>query len=189
MTQVRLNPERLAELEAGGWRAYYDRNWPRVIKLMIELNQEQFHIPFPLSVVAAFHIARASLAWAPVENKPDETRRHLLRYYRVARRWSGFEFSAEKAAALEIGYWIEHRRLSGESDKTAFIEAMTALHSELFGLPLERVRESAEWRVRANNTVDLITSGTSTDPETDWANLEESLRRCYRSIDRELNSR
>jgi hypothetical protein len=35
---------------------------------MVQLNQEQFHIPFPLSMVAAFHVARGSIAWAPVDN-------------------------------------------------------------------------------------------------------------------------
>jgi hypothetical protein len=183
---MRLHPERLAELESDLWRAYYDRDWLRVIRLMIQLNQEQFHIPFPLAVVAAFHIARASVAWAPVDNDPAAVRRHLLRYYRIARRWSGLNFDAPTAADLEIGYWIEHRRLSGKPDKASFVEAMTALHSHLFDLPLARVRESAEWRVRANNAVDEITSGRSADPETDWTRLEDDLRQCYRSIDREL---
>ena len=186
MSSVRLHPERLAALEAGLWRAYYDRNWPRVVKLMVQLNQEQFHIPFPLSLAAAYYIARASIAWAPVDNDAKAVRRELLRYYRIARRWSALSFDARRAADLEIGYWIEHRRLSGKPDKTSFVDAMTALHAELFGLPEARVRESAEWRVRANNTVDLITSNTSTEPEADWAKLEEELRRCYRSIDREL---
>jgi hypothetical protein len=43
-------------------------------------------------------------------------------------------------------------------------------------------RESAELRVLANNTVNLITGKTSTDPEADWAKLESYLRDCYRSI-------
>jgi hypothetical protein len=186
MSDLRLNAERLAELEAGGWRAYYDRNWPLVVKLMVQLNQEQFHIPFPLSVVAAFHIARASVAWAPVDNKPDETRLHLLRFYRIARRWSELRFDPVRAADRELTYWIEHRRLVGDPDKSAFVDAMTALHAELFGLSPERMRESAEWRVRASNTVDLITGGTSVDPEADWAKLEQELRECYRSVNREL---
>jgi hypothetical protein len=41
----------------------------------------------------------------------------------------------------------------------------------------------------AANTVDLITSDTSTDIEGDRAKLEESLRRCYRSIQNELNEK
>jgi hypothetical protein len=185
-SEVRLDPRRLAQLEAGGWRAYYDRDWLRLITLMVQLNQEEFHIPFPLSVVAAFHVARGSIAWAPVNNDPAEVRAHFVRYYRMARRWSGREFSPRRAAELEIDYWIEHRRLSGKPDKTSFVEAMTALHAELFSLPPETVRSSAEWRVRANNTVDLITSGTSFDPEADWAKLEDELCECYRSINTEL---
>jgi hypothetical protein len=50
------------------------------------------------------------------------------------------------------------------------------------------MRESAEWRIKANNTVDLITGALSTDPEADWATLEEELRQCYRSIQRELDA-
>jgi hypothetical protein len=182
VARIELDPERLAQLEAGGWRAYYDRNWPRLIQLMVQLNQEQFHIPFPLSVVAAYHVARGSIAWAPVKNDPEVVRRHFTRFYRIARRWSGLQFEPRRAAELEIGYWIEHRRLIGNPDKSSFVEAMTALHSHLFCLPLERMRDSAEWRIRANNTVDLITSGESKDPEADWAKLEDELRQCYRSI-------
>jgi hypothetical protein len=184
--RVQIHPERLAQLEAGGWRAYYDRDWPRVISLMVQLNQEEFKIPFPLSVVAALHIARASVAWAPVEHDIAAVQRDLTRFYRMARRWSGMTFQPRRAAQLELGYWIEHRRLVGEADKAPYVEAMAALHSELFGLPKERMRPSAEWRVRASTTVDGITGGTSTDPEADWAKLEGELRECYRSIDREL---
>jgi hypothetical protein len=43
--------------------------------------------------------------------------------------------------------------------------------------------------VLANNTVDLITSHTSTDPEADWRKLEEYLRETYRSIQREMRAK
>jgi hypothetical protein len=105
----------------------------------------------------------------------------------MAARWSDLEFDPVRAADLEIGYWIEHRRLLGIADKSSFVDAMAALHADLFGMPVDRMRDSAEWRVRANNTVDLITSGESTDSEMDWAKLEEELRQCYQSIDREVN--
>ena len=185
---IQLDPERIARLEGGGWRAYYDRDWPRLLRLMVELNQAQFHIPFPLSVVAAFHVARGSAAWAPTDHDEDAVRTHFRRFYRMARRWSGMTFDPRRAAALEVDYWIEHRRLIGNPDKESFIQAMTALHSHLFDLPPDRARDSAEWRVKANNTVDLITGGLSTDQAADWAQLENELRQCYRSLQRELNA-
>jgi hypothetical protein len=185
---MRLKPERIAYLEATGWHAYYDRDWLKLIGLMVQLNREQFHIPLPLAVVAAFHVARGSAAWAPIDNDPDDVRRHFTRFYRIARRWSGMQFQPRRAAELEIDYWIEHRYLIGNPDKEPFIRAMTALHSHLFGLPLQSMRESAERRVEANNIVDQITGHVSTDPEADWARLEQELRHCYRSIQHELDA-
>ncbi len=38
------------------------------------------------------------------------------------------------------------------------------------------------------STVDLITGKKSTDSEGDWAKLEEYLRRCYHSIQVQLNA-
>jgi len=46
----------------------------------------------------------------------------------------------------------------------------------------EAARESAEYRVRASNTVDRITSRRSKDLEDDWRSLEEDLTRCYRVV-------
>ncbi len=64
---------------------------------------------------------------------------------------------------------------------------MIALHSAAFGIAPQQARDSAELRVQANNIVDGITSKHSTDPQADWAKLEELLRQCYRSIQRQLN--
>src|SRR5690606_30927812 len=96
--------------------------------------------------------------------------------------YSGLAFDPARAALLEEQYWDVHRRLSGQPDKTEFVETMVALHSELFGLSPEAARPSAELRVEANNKVDLITSRQAADPEATWRALTEDLRGCYRSI-------
>ena len=189
MAAFRLDPERVAALEAGGWRAYYDRDWLKLMRLMVQLNQEQFHIPFPLSLVAAIHVARGSAAWAPQDHDLDAVRSHFERFYRMARRWSHLDINPRLAARLEIDYWVWHRELVGKPDKEPFIQAMTRLHSHLFDLPEERMRDSAEWRVKANNTVDRITGRESQDPEHDWAQLEDELRKAYRSIQAEIDAR
>jgi hypothetical protein len=74
--KIQINPGRLASLESSGWRAYYDRDWPQLVSLMVQLNQEQFHIPFPLSVQAALHVARGSSIGV---SSAIPTSRHLWR--------------------------------------------------------------------------------------------------------------
>ena len=81
-----FDPEAVAHFEAHGWRAYYDRRWLALLRLVVSLCHEQFHIPFPMSVVAAYYIARASKAWAPMDHDLDEVRHYYYQFYRVARR-------------------------------------------------------------------------------------------------------
>ena len=85
-----LQPERVASFEAAGWKAYYDRKWVKMLRLLVLLCQEQFHIPFPQSLLAAFYTTRASLAWVPVEHDEHTARvdaaEDLRRIVRPARR-------------------------------------------------------------------------------------------------------
>jgi hypothetical protein len=84
---------------------------------------------------------------------------------------------------------VEHRRLVDNPDKSDFVQSLAALHGELFSLPTDQMRESAEWRVKANNTVDQITSGRSQNLGADWLRIEEQLVHCYRSIFSAVNGR
>ncbi len=177
-----FNPDRIARYEANGWRAYYEHNWLRLLRLIVATNQAEFHIPFPMSLLAAYYITRASAAWVSTNHDRDAVRRLHEKYYEIVRRYSGLTFDVPRIAALEEQYWEVHRRLSGKPDKTEFVDTMVALHSELFNISPDEARESAALRVAANTTVDEITGKRSTDPEADWRKLEDQLRRCYRSL-------
>ena len=185
-TTFKVNPERVAYFEAAGWRAYYDHKWIKMLRLIVGLCHEQFSIPFPLSLLAGYYTTRASAAWVPVDHDEQKVLRYLEKFYKLARRFSSLKFDPSRVAALELHYFNVHRRLSGKSEQDEFLQTLIDLHSAIFGLSPEQVKESAEWRLLAANTVDLITSHTSTDVEGDWMKLEEYLRRCYRSIEHEL---
>ena len=182
-----FNPDRVAYFEAAGWRAYYEHRWFKMLRLIVGLCQEQFSIPFPMSLRAGYYTTRASAAWVPVEHDEQQILAYLEKFYRVARHYSGLKYEPSRVAVLELQYFDVHRRLSGNPEKDEFLQTLIDLHSAIFGLSADQARESAGWRLLAANTVDLITSNTSTDIEGDWAKLEEYLRRCYHSIQRELH--
>jgi hypothetical protein len=184
--QWTFDPDRVAQLEARGWRAYYDRQWPQLAYLMIELCQAEFRIPFPVSLVAAYYVVRATQAWAPVDHDVRVAQGYYAAFYRLAGRYSGLGFDPRRVAALELAYDDVHRRLVGVEDKTEFVNTLVELHTALFGLSPEQARPSAEWRVQAAEAVDRITSGRSVDVAADWATVEQCLRNCYRSIQHEL---
>ena len=185
-TTFKLNPDRVAYFEAAGWRAYYDHKWIKMLRLIVGLCQEQFHIPFPMSLLAGYYTTRASAAWVPVDHDEQKVFRYLQKFYQFARLYSGLKFDPNRVAELELRYFDVHRRLAGNPENEEFLQTLIDLHSAIFGISPEQAKESAEWRLLAATTVDLITSHTSTDVEGDWKKLEEDLRRCYRSLHQQL---
>lgn len=180
-----FDPDHVAYLEAEGWRSYYDKKWLRVFQLMERTASVEFHIPFPLSIQAAYFVTRAAIAFKPVDNDLPGTRAYLEKYYRLVRRYSGLLFDPVEVTRLELEYWIIHRRLSGAPDHSELVNVLTDLHAVTFGIPRERAKESGDWRTKAAITVDGITGRRSTDLAADWRLLEEQLRSCYRSLARE----
>ncbi len=177
-----FRPDRVAYFEAEGWRAYYDRKWPRLLKLMVGICHEQFSMPWLKALEGAYYVTRASVAWVPLDHDERKVLHYYEAFYRQARRYSGLVFDTKRVAELELRYNDEHRRLIGQQDKQPLLDTLIGLHALLFALPESEVRESAEWRLKALNTVDGITQHTSTDVESDWRKLEDELRHCYRSI-------
>jgi hypothetical protein len=131
----RLNPEQIAYYEKAGWEAYYDRNWPRAFGLMVRLIESQFYVPFPRSLLAALHVVRASIAFAPRDHDLDATLAHLERFYRIAARANSGIFDPRRAAELELRYWVIHRELAEtpELDKRPLVQSLADLHAALFG--------------------------------------------------------
>ena len=183
-----FDPDKVARLEAGGWRAYYDRKFVKLFRLVVSLAHEQFRMPFLQALLGAYYVTRASIAWIPLNHDVDRVLHFYEKFYRLARRYSGLSFDPRRAAKLELRYNDDHRRLVGREDKEPLLQTLMELHSVLFGLPESAVRESAEARLRALNTVDLITSRQSNDIEADWRVLEGDLQRCYRSLAQTLGS-
>lgn len=182
MPSFRLNPDRVAYYEVEGWKAYYDHAWLRLLRLVIGLVQEQFHIPFPVSLLAAYYTTRASVAWVPVDHDLTVVQKYLEKFYQLARRYSGLTFDPKLVAELELRYWIVHRELSGKPDKTDFVKVMVELHSAIFAIGSENALESARQRVQANVILDTITARQSDDLARDWKRCEDHLRLCYAAI-------
>ena len=185
-----FQPERVAALEAGGWKAYYDRDWPGVLMLMVQMNRTQFCMGWLDAMTGALDIVRAAAAFAPVDNDVPAATAHLARFYAKARQTAGLSTDAATLAALEMEYWIVHRTLAvarkTAPDHAGDIAPMTAalerLHAALFSAPPAAIHRSAAGRAQAAALVDRITGGYSPDVGADWAAIEHELSAAYRAV-------
>lgn len=186
---LRFDPKRVAYFEKAGWEAYYNRQWGRVLALMVGLNREQFRMPWWVAMWAAFDTVRAAKAFAPVDNDIPNATRHLVNYYAKARRYAGIATSAEQLAALEMDYWIVHRQLAmhrqqhqADDNIEPMVQAFMRLHAALFDASAAAMRPSAHARALAAVAVDRITGKYSTDVAADWRAVEQYLVEAYEAV-------
>lgn len=187
--QHRIDPDTIGFCEGAGWAAYYDRDWPQVLWLMVRLNRAQFGMGWGEAIAAALDTVRAAAAFAPVANDLRATRHHLTRYFARARRAAGMRAEAATLAALELDYWVVHRELANrrkvnraDANLAPMVDALAQLHAAVFGSTPERMRVSAALRALAAARVDRITGGYSDDVAADWAQIHQLLRDAYRAI-------
>jgi len=188
-TSFSFNPEQVAYYEKAGWEAYYDRHWTRTFWLLVQLNREQFRMPWWTALTAALDTVRASMAFAPIDNDVPKAQHFLERFFAKARRSMDIAAPAQRLAALEMTYWIVHRQLAirrqrdqADDNIEPMVQALTELHAALFATTPTQARTSAEYRALAAQTVDRITGGYSTDVAADWRTVEAYLRRAYQAI-------
>lgn len=184
------NPDVVAYYEKEGWRAYYDRNWPRAFGLLVKMNREAFRMSWFTAYAAALDTVRASIAFAPLEgNDVAKAQKYMARFYEKARKALDMPAEAHRLAELEIDYWVVHRELAlrrkqnqEDDDIEPMVNSLNALHVALFDSTLEAMRPSAEWRALAAKTVDRITGNYSDDVDEDWRRVEEYLQKAYQAV-------
>ena len=180
-----FDPDQLAYLEVAGLRAYYDHKWLKMLRLVVQLMHEQFSLSWPRAVQAAYYVTRASVAWEPVDNKPEVTRLYIRKFYSHAARYgSSSSYDPRKVAEIEFKYWELHRQrgIHPDSDVAPYVQCLANLHSALFGLPEDAVQESAVNRAHGTDAIDRVTGKRSKDMEADWREAEKYLRLAYSSI-------
>jgi hypothetical protein len=180
-----FDPDRLAQLEVAGWRAYYSKRWAKMLVLLLQLSREQFGFSWPRALQAAYYIVRASVAWKPVDHDVKVVRRYLRKFYRFARQHgSRFRFDPREVANAELRYWFVSRKYSTTPwrEDSPLIQTMTDLHAALFRITPEAAHPSGYWRARSLHELGIITGGRSTDLEGDWARVEDLLRDGYRRL-------
>ena len=185
-----FDPDMVARLEASGWKAYYAHDWLRAFLLLVRMDQEQFHIPFPRSLLAAYYTVRASIAFAPADHDAalPAVRAYLREFYALVAEANDQSYDPDRVGDLELDYWIIHRQVAVARavDYTPLVDSLAVLHAAIFDSTPERMRASAESRARSAAHVDLITSKRSTDEAADWRAVYFYLRRSYEQVKAEL---
>src|SRR6185369_2162818 len=177
-----FNAEEVARLETAMWRSYYDKKELRLYNQMTELLRSQYNLPLIRSNAVAYQAARAAFVFKGGHNRQEYERAlpYLVSFYTSIRKVSDIPFDINRAAKLELEWWIVHR----ERDKHQpgdLERALADLSAELYQMPADRFSEYARLRAEAMTIRDTKADQGGVT-EADWSRIDALLHQSWQSL-------
>jgi hypothetical protein len=184
----RFDPDAVARLETAMWRSYYDRQELPLYRQMCELLRTQYHLPRLRANLVAYQAARGAFVFKRGHARADYERAlpYLVNYYRAIRAASDTPFDVQRAARLELEWWIVHRQRESHTPED-LTRALADLQAEIYQLPSDRLMAHARLRAEAMTIRDDRAEQGGVR-EADWQRIEELLRGSYRELSRAVNA-
>ncbi len=182
----RFDPDEVAHLETMMWRSYYDRNPGELFFQLAELMRRQFHFPLLRSNETATYAAKAAFVFKDGHNRADYERAspYLECYFQAIRDISATSFDVQRAAQLELEWWIVHR----DRAKRGYEElarALAEVAAELYQVPPDKLMDYGRYRADAMRIHDTKTAAGGVT-EDDWRNIEVNLQASWQSLSKAI---
>src|SRR5260370_19231505 len=145
-----FDPDEVARLETAMWRSYYDKERLKLFNQLSELLRTQYHMLLIRSNKTAYYAANAAFVFKQGKQRSDYEKAlpDLVKFYAAIRKMSDIPFDVDRAARLELEWWIIHRQrtdhASGDLDK-----ALAELQAEIYRVPVEKLMEHGRLRAAA----------------------------------------
>src|SRR5438552_14400258 len=106
-----FDPDEVARLETDMWRSYYAKERLKLFNELAELMRTQYHMPLVRSNAVAYQAAQAAFVFKEGHNRADYEKAlpYLVKFYNSIREISDSPFDVDRAAKLELEWWIVQR--------------------------------------------------------------------------------
>lgn len=177
-----FDPDEVARLETAMWRSYYEKQQLRLFNQLSELLRTQYNMTLVRSNQVAYYAADAAFVFKKGKERADYEKAlpELVKFYQAIRKMSDIPFDPDRAARLELEWWIIHRQRAmhapGDLDR-----ALAELQAEIYKVPVERLMEHGRLRAEAMTIRDTKADAGGVT-EADWAKIDELLHASWRSL-------
>lgn len=187
-TDIRqFDPEIVGYLDTEMWRSYYDRKPLKLYFQLGHLVRRQFHAPFWRSQIMAFRAVRAAFIFKDGSVRADYEKAlpDLKKYYTFINQLNKEPFDVNKAATLELEWWIVHRQRAQQSSGD-LEQALAESAAAIYNVSPTILSEYAYYRTAAMEIRDheAIKDGVSED---EWRQIEDLLQQSWNFLYSTLN--
>ncbi len=152
-----FEPVVVGNRETDAWAAYYRHEWREFMVAAVAMVGAGFGMSPRRTLAGAWYVLRANQMWSPYpDNRPDEAREYMRRFYDLAVTVGGLDIDPAHAAWLEVEWWRIHRARQHDEDICTdhVVSALTDLYSYAYGVDRAAVLPAAQKRVDAMDLSD-----------------------------------
>jgi hypothetical protein len=177
-----FDADEVARLETAMWRSYYEKERVQLFNQLSKLLRTQYDMPLVRSNQVAYYAANAAFVFQKGRQRSDYEKAlpDLVKFYQSLRNMSDIPFDVDRAARLELEWWIIHRERA-KHPPGDLEQALAELQAEIYGIPIERLREHGRLRAEAM-TIRDTKAGAGGVTEAHWAKIDELLHQSWRSL-------
>lgn len=176
----KFDPRKVAYYEKENYVAYYQKDWRKLLRVSVGLVKESFALSLWQAVYGAYLVARAEIAFAPFpDNDVPKAEVYMRRFYQMIKSAHHEDFDVERAAHLEVNWWIVHRKLFGNAENKELVDALANLYMEAYGVDSPKLQEAAQQRAMGMLYSDLWVNDGKVDGSPLLVKEEEALYQSY----------
>jgi hypothetical protein len=177
-----FDPDEVARLETAMWRSYYEKQRLQLFNQLAELLRTQYGMSRFKSEQVAYYGANAAFIFKQGQQRADYEKAlpDLLKFYEAIHKLSDIPFDVDRAARLELEWWIIHRQ-RGQHAPGDLAKALAELQSEIYHVPVDRLLDHGRLRAEAMTIRDTQADKGSVT-EADWARINELLKESWGSL-------
>ena len=177
-----FDPDEVARLETAMWRSYYEKERLQLFNQLAELLRTQYGMSRLKSEQVAYYGANAAFVFKQGKQRADYEKAlpDLLKFYEAIHKLSDIPFDVDRAARLELEWWIIHRQREQHAPGD-LAKALAALQAEIYHVPVDRLLKHGQLRAEAMTIRDTKADNGGVT-EADWAHINELLKESWRSL-------
>jgi len=144
-----FDPQKIAYYEKENYVAYYQRDWLKLVRVSVGMVKETFGLNWLQAAYAASLVARAEIAFAPYPQNDVPKAKGLMRqFYSFLQNIHHLNIDLDRAAELELNWWIAHRKLFGNPNNQELVDALADIYALAYGVNRNRLMDAARYRAQ-----------------------------------------